>query len=195
MKSLNPHQQKPTQTDTKQHYADIQKHDALMVSLWTRLQALYGSQWEKSHGELGGKTFNEWKGALTKFKPEQVKRGLQAIVDEASEYPPNLIKFLRLCRTVYPYENTGTPELPRPKPRYSVMRIERAKQQLLTGQMFNIPNSAKNKQVMDWCQEDEDLLCDLLAQWNPDTGHEGLNALIDDVQFSHGSQRRNTNAV
>lgn len=33
---------------------------------------------------------------------KQIKNGLDALIVESSEYPPNLIEFLKLCKTVVP---------------------------------------------------------------------------------------------
>lgn len=119
-------------------------------------------------------------------------RGYQAVVDEANDFPPNLIKFLRLCRTAHVYDshNTGH-ELPRPLPRYSVFRIEQAKQQFLFGESFDIPKAAKKKHVMDWGWPDENMLLDALAQFTPDNSLEEINAVVDQIEFSHGRQADN----
>lgn len=63
---------------------------------------LYGRQWEASYGHVGGEVFRRWYDALASLTVEQVKRGLDAVIAEAHEYPPNLIKFLRLSRTAPP---------------------------------------------------------------------------------------------
>lgn len=63
---------------------------------------LYGRQWEASYGHVDGDVFPAWRDALASLQPEHVKRGLEAVIAEGSEFPPNLIKFLRLCKTVVP---------------------------------------------------------------------------------------------
>ncbi len=70
--------------------------------------------------------------------------------------------------------------------KYSVMRIEQAKQRALTGRSWKAVKPAKHME-MDWTGEDEEALCDLIDQWDPDTGHAGLNKLIDGHKFSGGT--------
>ena len=72
------------------------------------------------------------------------------------------------------------------KPRYSIIRIERAKQRALTGSAFKVQPGSKGKFTIDWCGDDEEALHGLISQWNPETGHQGLNELIDSYEFSHG---------
>jgi len=63
---------------------------------------LFGRQWEASYGHVDGKAYTAWRDAMTQFTPDEVGRGLRALIDEGSEFPPNLIKFMRLCRTPVP---------------------------------------------------------------------------------------------
>ncbi|MBT8449126.1 MAG: hypothetical protein KJO69_05525 [Gammaproteobacteria bacterium] len=58
----------------------------------------YGRQWEASYGHVDGHAYIAWRDALMTLQPKQIRRGLDAVIDEGNEYPPNLIKFLRLCR-------------------------------------------------------------------------------------------------
>lgn len=74
-------------------------------------------------------------------------------------------------------------------PRKSVMRIEQAKQRALTGKAFLHVSTARKVQL-DWTREDEIALKGLIASWNPDTGLDGLNQLIDSHKFSSGSQNQ-----
>ena len=73
------------------------------------------------------------------------------------------------------------------KPRYSVMRIERAKQRALTGNSFKPQKGSKGRYEIDWTRDDEKALNHLIAQWDEKTGHAGLNDLIDFYKFSHGT--------
>jgi len=153
---------------------------------------MYGRQWESSYGLVGDESYQSWSEALSQLQTMQIKRGIKALVAEGNEFPPNLIKFMRLCRQApVTYHQPVPAALPRPVPRYSVMRIERAKMLALTGESFEPVTKAK-KMVMDWGSEDEGKLCDLVLLWDESTGHEGLNALIDDYQFSHGTQNENS---
>ena len=86
---------KRQQTDTKKQ-SDA---DKIATHLWGEMLKFYGRQWETSYGHVDGKAYIAWRDALMTLKPEQIRRGLDAVIDEGNEYPPNLIKFLRLCRT------------------------------------------------------------------------------------------------
>ena len=66
------------------------------------MSELYGRQWEVSFGHVGGSVFHAWCDALAILNPDHIKRGLDAVIAEGGDYPPNLIKFLRLCKTA-PY--------------------------------------------------------------------------------------------
>lgn len=75
------------------------------------------------------------------------------------------------------------------KPRYSVMRIEKAKQQLLTGKSWSRPE-IRSHQENDWSAEDETklkaLFRDILAK-HPQPTHKQLNDAIDyQTCFSSG---------
>ena len=66
--------------------------------LWQRMLELYARQWEASYGHVDGDVFPAWRDALANLSADKIKRGLEAVIAEGSDYPPNLIKFLRLCR-------------------------------------------------------------------------------------------------
>jgi hypothetical protein len=75
--------------------------------------------------------------------------------------------------------------------RYSVQRIESAKQKALTGQAWDVVRS--NMKGVDWTADDEGELRTLVDQWDESTGHQGLNDLIDNHEFSHGRHADNCN--
>lgn len=83
-----------------------------MERLWGKMMSLYGRQWEASYGHVDGEAFNDWNEALQSVKLDDIARGVQAIIDEANEFPPNLIKFLRMCRKpfVHASHKTFNPE-------------------------------------------------------------------------------------
>jgi hypothetical protein len=187
-----PHDQKHTSTEQEQQ----SPNDAVMTSLWTRFLALYGRQWEKENGTVDGDQYRVWSEALKKFNTNQIKRGLQAVIDEGSEYVPNLIKFLRLCRTVEPYsDHVPTNALPKPKPRYSVRRIESLKIQFLFDMPIDIPKLKSDHMIMDWNRDDEAVLMEAMAQFTPHNTLEEVNAVIDHIEFSHGKQINNAYGV
>jgi hypothetical protein len=63
---------------------------------------MYAGQWERDYGHIGGSAFLEWRDALSGIEPMSIKRGFDRLrlEDDPKEtkYPPNLVKFLRLCR-------------------------------------------------------------------------------------------------
>ncbi len=63
---------------------------------------LYGRQWEISYGHVDGVVFPVWRDGLAQHTPLEIKAGLDAVIAEGNEFPPNLIKFLRLCRNAKP---------------------------------------------------------------------------------------------
>ena len=76
--------------------------NAIAERLWQRLLELYGRQWESAYGHVDGDAFPVWRDAIAKMTIKQIKNGLDALIVESSEYPPNLIEFLKLCKTVVP---------------------------------------------------------------------------------------------
>jgi len=197
---MNSHQTDPTKskpplTEASQPPERISAESVAI--LWTRMAALFGNLWETSYGLAGGNVYKTWEDALcSNYTPAQVTRGYNAMLEAGEQFPPNLIKFLRMCRTVDPYSTHTQTEkkLDRPKPRYSVMRIEQAKQQFLFGESFGVPRS-DGSHVIDWNKDDEEVLLTALAQFTPDSPLEEINRVIDYIQFSHGTQRENGYAI
>jgi len=76
--------------------------DRIIEKLWQRLLEIYGRQWEAAYGHVDGDAFPVWRDGIKGLTVEQIKNGLDALMDEGSEFPPNLIKFLRLCKKSVP---------------------------------------------------------------------------------------------
>jgi hypothetical protein len=148
--------------------------------------ALYGRPWESSYGQIDGAGYNEWMQSLGSMTERQVGNGLTLLMEEGKEYPPNQIKFLKLCRTPIPVQQEPFKALPQVKKRYSVMRIERAKQNVLYGNAFQVIANTDNM-IMDWTSADEFALKELITQWDEATGLEGLNLLVDNYKFSRSA--------
>ncbi len=89
----------------------------LMERLWQRMLELFGRQWESSYGHVDGDAFATWRDSLAGLTAKQIKTGLDAVIAKGNEFPPNLIKFLRLCTTVPPiyYRPIDIAALPAPK--------------------------------------------------------------------------------
>lgn len=83
------------------------------------MMSTYGVQWERSYGHVDGMAFEEWGKALRNMPPEKIKAGLELLLTDQSldpNFPPNLIKFLRLCRSAPPPQ-TREKQLPPPASR------------------------------------------------------------------------------
>jgi len=75
-----------------------QNDEALMVKFWNQMTVHYGSLWEKTNGAIGGYCYAGWRDAFDKIGVNAWKAGIQALIDEGSQHPPNLMKFKGLCR-------------------------------------------------------------------------------------------------
>ena len=101
---------RPT-TDTSK----LSDADKIATHLWGEMMKLYGRQFESSYGQVDGETYKAWRDGLMTVKPQQIRAGLEAVIQEGNEFPPNLIKFLRLCRTaIYTTMSPQTAALPPP---------------------------------------------------------------------------------
>ncbi len=88
---------KPHSTGTKKQSGVYGKE--IMERLWKKMLSFYGRQWEASYGHVDGEVYKDWSAAIANLSVEQIKTGLDEIAKEGNEFPPNLIKFMRLCRT------------------------------------------------------------------------------------------------
>jgi hypothetical protein len=69
------------------------------------MMSTYGIQWERSYGHVDGQAFTEWSESLRHVPPMKIKAGLDLLLTDPSldpSFPPNMIKFLRLCRSAPP---------------------------------------------------------------------------------------------
>ena len=90
-------------------------NDKVAQRLWQRMLELYGRQWEASYGHVDGDVFPAWRDALASLSADKIKRGLDAVIQEGNDFPPNLIKFLRLCKTA-PYSTMSESRAALPPP-------------------------------------------------------------------------------
>ena len=60
---------------------------------------IYGRLWESSYGAIGSATFNAWSRGIASLSPEQIKHGLEAVIDSGEKFPPNLVEFVKMCRS------------------------------------------------------------------------------------------------
>jgi hypothetical protein len=81
------------------------------------------------------------------------------------------------------------------KPRYSVMRIETAKQQCLKGERWHKPQM-KDRLLHDWTDDDERKLVEIFKSFDVQhlgvPTHKQLNEAIDNIRFSGGIHAINT---
>lgn len=91
--------------------------DPLIARLWVRMAALYGSRWEIEYGPAGkdgalAPIAKVWGDALAEVPPDRVGAALRVCMDErASEHPPTLPEFLRLCRATAKKPSAATPAI------------------------------------------------------------------------------------
>lgn len=159
---------------------------------------LYGNQWESQYGHVDGDQFQAWVAGLDEHTDTQIRHAIHLMDQEGSDWPPNLIKFRRFCRTPNPSMYVSIrPALPGKLPRFSVRRIEQAKQRKLTGDSYDVPEP-NSGMVADWDDDDEfklKLLIDsfeLIPDEDPAEANRRMNEHVDYVEFSHGSQHDNT---
>jgi hypothetical protein len=86
--------------------------------LWERMTALYGSRWGIEYGPAlsadGGlaPVAHIWADSLADVLPDRIAAALRVCTDErASEHPPTLPEFLRLCRATAKKPSTAVPAI------------------------------------------------------------------------------------
>lgn len=87
-----------------------------MERFWGKMMSTYGIQWERSYGHVDGQAFAEWSASLMHVPPMKIKAGLDLLLTDPSldpNFPPNMVKFLRLCRSAPPPANHAK-QLPPP---------------------------------------------------------------------------------
>ena len=155
---------------------------------------IYGSKWESQYGAIGGSAFETWHSGLAALTTDQIKRGLEALIEEGHDWPPNMIKFHRLCRDAKPTMHKPLDVLEHQRPAHeSVMRVEQAKQRALSGRAFRHAKIGKHV-IRDWTPEDEREVERLIGEWrdeseglDPVAKLDALNAKLDHHSFSGGT--------
>lgn len=102
--------------------------DSLKVTaiLWDKFTIGYQHLWANTYGVIGGQEYQNWAKALSTVDPQKVMAAIGRAVKECTDYPPNLVKFLRFCREDNSYPYSGGHALPPPK-REDPQAIERWK--------------------------------------------------------------------
>jgi len=68
-----------------------------MTTLWQRMGAIFGNQWELNFGSVGCDTYRTWFDALKGYSEAQIGTGVNACREWDSGFVPHLGQFARLC--------------------------------------------------------------------------------------------------
>ena len=105
-------QEQPTAKPEKNISEDSLKVTAI---LWDKFTIGYQHLWANTYGVIGGQEYQNWAKALSTVDPQKVMAAIGRAVKECTDYPPNLIKFLRFCREETPVYYQPANLLPPPK--------------------------------------------------------------------------------
>ena len=87
----------------------------IMDRLWLRMTEIYGHKWTSAYGD---KPLTIWANALGRFDNNQLKTGLEKMLENNIEWPPTLTEFMALCKPerIEPCHKTARlPKLPERK--------------------------------------------------------------------------------
>lgn len=102
--------------------------------LWVRMAALYGSRWEIEYGPAGkdgrlAPIARIWADVLADVPPDRIAAAIRVCMeDRASEHPPTLPEFLRLCRARAKGAPPAKPPVTLPKEYYATTPSTRCAQ-------------------------------------------------------------------
>ena len=105
-------QEPPTVKQEKNISEDSLKVTAI---LWDKFTIGYQHLWANTYGVIGGQEYQNWAKALSTVDPQKVMAAIGRAVKECTDFPPNLIKFLRYCREEAPAYHQPAKFLPPPK--------------------------------------------------------------------------------
>lgn len=76
----------------------------------------YQHLWANTYGAIGGSEYTTWAKAIDTVDPKRAMQAIADVLKEGADYPPNLIKFLRICRqtTVAYHQTVDMKSLPAP---------------------------------------------------------------------------------
>ena len=75
--------------------------DQAIVTLWTRMAAIYGHKWVSAHGD-SDITRDTWQRGLKDLSTVELAVGLRAVVNRQNPWPPSLPEFRTLCKPPAP---------------------------------------------------------------------------------------------
>ena len=84
---------KPQDSTSKQEPLEAKAMDRL----WLRMAEIYGHRWVSSYG---AKPNDTWSTALGAFEFDQIKTGLNVMLEKNIEWPPTLTEFISYCKDV-----------------------------------------------------------------------------------------------
>ena len=58
----------------------------------------YQHLWANTYGAIGGNEYITWAKAIDSVDPKRAMQTIADVLKEGLDYPPNLVKFLRMCR-------------------------------------------------------------------------------------------------
>lgn len=94
-------QGKPLHSESREK-CENERHLKVMSRLWLAMTKMYGTLWTSNNGDEPDEI---WSHALHKFDADQIKVGLDALIDGGYQFPPTLPKFVTLCQGGF--ENEG----------------------------------------------------------------------------------------
>jgi len=77
-----------------------QRRRQLMVAMWHRMGAFFGSTWESQYGGVNEQTIGAWSGALSDFTVGELAGAIKACEQWESKFPPTWPEFRALLLSV-----------------------------------------------------------------------------------------------
>ncbi len=93
-----------------------QSAEQITSILWQKMTDGYQHLWANTYGQIGGPEYLTWAKAIDTVDPKRAMQAISDVLKEGAEYPPNLIKFLRMCRQSVPAYHKAA-QLPPPRKR------------------------------------------------------------------------------
>ena len=94
MDNKNYPRQSESGLESKNGSGSAQQDQSVMDLLWLRMSEMYGSQWVTTYGPS---PTDSWARVLSGFTTDDIRRGLEAVVENGAPFPPNAPEFRKLC--------------------------------------------------------------------------------------------------
>jgi len=92
--SITGHQSSIEHESQTKSEKDRDNQERVTDRLWLRLQEVYGHQINSQYGEVMP---SSWVRLLEGISVDQIRHGLNALVDRKDTWPPNAVEFRQLC--------------------------------------------------------------------------------------------------